>query len=263
MTGFPGRTALGRTGLNVSRIGIAGGYGLPAHAVERAFDEYGVNFLHWSPRRPGMAEAFRRLARTKRGDMIVAVQSYDHVGFWIRHSVEKALRALQTDYLDILFLGWLNRTPGSRVLSAAFRLKERGIVRFLGMTGHSRGFHGEMARRADSPFDVHMVRYNAAHRGAEEEVFAGLSGDRPGIVTYTATRWGNLLRQKNMPPDEKPLTASECYRFVLSHPAVDLCLAGARTEQEMEEGLRALSDGPLSLDELERVRRIGDYVHGH
>ena len=98
--------------------------------------------------------------------------------------------------------------------------------------------------------------------GAEQEVFAGLPDTRPGIVTYTATRWGRLLRADKMPTGEKPLTAAECYRFVLSHPAVDVCLAGPRTEQEMEEGLQALTDGPLSPEALSRARRIGDHVHG-
>jgi len=109
---------------------------------------------------------------------------------------------------------------------------------------------------------VLQVRYSAAHRGAENEVFEGLPAARPGISTYTATRWGKLLRAKNMPPGEAPVTAAECYRFALSHPAVDVCMAGPKTEQQMLEGLLALSQGPLDSTEMERVRRIGDHVHG-
>jgi aryl-alcohol dehydrogenase-like predicted oxidoreductase len=180
----------------------------------------------------------------------------------MRRSVEKALKSLRIDGADILFLGWFNRMPSHRLLDTCFRLREEGRFRFLGFSGHRRIFHGEMARRGDSPFDVHMVRYNAAHRGAEEEVFSGLPDDPPGITTYTATRWGKLMRSGKMPPGEKPMTAAECYRFALSHPAVDLCHAGPRTEEEMVEGLRALEEGPLSPEEMERARRIGDHVHG-
>ena len=39
-----------------------------------------------------------------------------------------------------------------------------------------------------------MVRYNAAHRGAESEVFAALGANRQAIIAYTATRWGLLLK---------------------------------------------------------------------
>ena len=38
---------LGRTGLQVGRMGIAASYGVPAAAVERAF-EHGVNYFYWA-----------------------------------------------------------------------------------------------------------------------------------------------------------------------------------------------------------------------
>ena len=65
-----------------------------------------------------------------------------------------------------------------------------------------------------------------------------------------------------MPKGEQPLSAAECYRFVLSNPAVDICLTGPRNEQEMLDGLTALEQGPLTEDELNRIRKIGDHVHG-
>jgi aryl-alcohol dehydrogenase-like predicted oxidoreductase len=259
---FEGHTTLGRTGLEVSRIGLAGGYGVPATAVEKAFHEFGINYFYWVSRKPAMSDDLRELIKKDRESLVVAVQSYDPGGFLLDRSVRRALRDLGTDYVDILFLGWFNRMPNRRLLDVAKRMKEQGAVRFLGVTGHKRSFHGEMARRDDAPFDVIQVRYSAAHRGAESEVFEGLSATRPGIAAYTATRWGKLLKAKNMPGGEVPLTAAECYRFVLSHPSVDVCMAGPRTEQEMVEGLQALSQGPLGPQEMERVRRIGDHVHG-
>lgn len=253
---------LGRTGMSVSRMGLAGGYRVPAPAVEKAYGDFGINYFHWESRKQGMGAALRKLGGRARESLVIAVQSYDHHGVFLTRSVEKALRALDTDYVDVLFLGWFNKMPGNRLLDRARALKESGRIRFLGVTGHKRSFHGEMARREDSPFDVLQVRYNAAHRGAEEEVFADLPQTRPGITTYTATRWGKLLKAKKMPPGEEPLSAADCYRFVLSHPAVDVCLAGPRTTEEMLEGLAALTQGPLDSEELERARRIGDHVHG-
>ena len=38
-----------------------------------------------------------------------------------------------------------------------------------------------------------MARYNAAHRGAEDEVFAHLPSRKPFVLAYTATRWWSLL----------------------------------------------------------------------
>ncbi|MCK7462239.1 MAG: YkgJ family cysteine cluster protein [Sphingobacterium sp.] len=123
------------------------------------------------------------------------------------------------------------------------------------------------ARRAGGggEFDVLHLRYNAAHRGAETDIFPYLNEERekrPGTVAFTATRWGQLLKAKKMPPGEKPLTAADCYRFVLSNPAVDVCMSGAKTVEEMRQNLAVLDGGPMAGDELERVRRIGDFVHG-
>jgi aryl-alcohol dehydrogenase-like predicted oxidoreductase len=148
------------------------------------------------------------------------------------------------------------------VLEAACRLVEEGKVRFLAMSGHNRPTHGKVAAMRDTPIDILMVRYNAAHRGAEKDVFPHLPDvDRPGVTTYTATRWGQLLTQKKMPPGEKPLTASECYRFALANPDVDLCLIGPKNDSEMDQALEVIDAEPLTSDELERIRRIGD--HGY
>ena len=121
------------------------------------------------------------------------------------------------------------------------------------------------AQAAGGAFDVMHLRYNAAHRGAETEIFPLLPAEtekRPGTVSFTATRWGQLLKAKKMPPGEKPLTAPECYRFVLSNPGVDVCMSAPRTLEEMRQNLAVLDAGPMTEAELERVRRIGDCVHG-
>lgn len=255
---------LGRTGLRVSRLGLASGYGVPAKAVERAYGEYGINYFYWSVRRgAGMAQALRHLGRGDREGIVVALQSYDHLGWFMARGVEKGLKVLGIDWADILILGWYNRFPGRRVLDAARSLQERGLVRFLAMSGHNRRLFGEVAGRAESPIDVFMVRYSAAHRGAEEEIFPHLPGSgAPGVTTYTATRWGKLLAPGKMPPGEDPLTAAECYRFVLSQPRVDLCMMGPRSLREFEEGAAALAGGAVSAEERERIERIGDFVRG-
>jgi aryl-alcohol dehydrogenase-like predicted oxidoreductase len=261
---FRSHTVLGRTGLRVSRLGMASGYGVPATAVERAHGEYGINYFYWGSRRgAGMAEALRRMVVADREKLVIALQSYDHLGWFMGGGVEKGLRRLGIEYADVLILGWFNRHPGRRILDAAGKLKDRGLVRYLAMSGHNRRLFGEMAGRKESPIDIFMVRYNAAHRGAEEEIFPFLpEAGAPGVTTYTATRWGKLLDPRKMPPGEGPLTAADCYRFVLSHPRVDLCMTGPRSYGEFEEGMAALGGGPITDEERERICRIGDHVRG-
>jgi aryl-alcohol dehydrogenase-like predicted oxidoreductase len=261
---FREHTTLGRTGLKASRLGIGAGYGVPTSAVEHAFHEFGVNYLYWSlSRRSGMTRAIRNLAPAHRDELVIAMQTYDHSGFFLRGAHERGLRTLGIERADVLILGWFNRSPSRRVLDAACRLQEEGKVGFLAMSGHKRTTHAAIARMEDSPIDILMVRYNPAHRGAEIDVFPHLpEQDPPGVTIYTATRWRQLLQAKRMPPGEQPLEAVDCYRFALSNPHVDLVFTGPRDEREMKHALGVIDSEPLSAEELERIRRIGDHVHG-
>jgi aryl-alcohol dehydrogenase-like predicted oxidoreductase len=259
---FEQRRVLGRTGLTVGRLGIASGYGAPTAAIEAAF-ERGCNYFYWGSRRTGaMAQAIRNIcAQGRRDDLVIVIQSYSRSAWYLEVSCQKALRTVGLDGADVLLLGWHNNLPSNRIIDRALSMKERGLFRFLAVSGHHRPLFPRLAQ--DGRFDICHIRYSAAHRGAETEAFPDLQGQsRPGVVTYTATRWGRLLNPKKMPPGESAPTASDCYRFVLSHPAVDVCMCGPKNTAQMNEALRTLDRGPLSPEEMDRMRAIGDFVHG-
>jgi aryl-alcohol dehydrogenase-like predicted oxidoreductase len=256
---------LGRTGLKVGRLGMGSSYGAPAAAYEEAF-ERGCNYFYWGAlRRAGMAQAIRNLcARGKREEMVIVIQSYARRPFLMEIFCKRALQSLGLDSADVLLLGWHNRRPSEGILARALALKEQGRFRFLGLSSHKRTLFPELA--AEGLFDIFHLRYNAAHRGAEEEIFPALQelvpAARPGLVAFTATRWGQLLKQKHMPLGETAPSAADCYRFVLSHPAVDVCMTGPGSLAQMREALRALDLGPLTAQELARLRKVGDYLKG-
>ena len=58
---FKEHTTLGRTGLSVSRIGVASGYGVPSEAVDRAYEEFGVNYFYWDRRKAGMRDSMMEM----------------------------------------------------------------------------------------------------------------------------------------------------------------------------------------------------------
>lgn len=255
-------TTLGRTGLQVGRLGLAGSYGAPARAYEAAF-ERGCNYFYTGSgrRRAQLQQAVRHLAaRGLRDRIVVSVQTYARFGFFTQTLFRRTLAAMGIDRADILMLGWHNRAPSGRLMDFALDMKEKGLCRFIGLSGHNRTLFARLAR--DRRFDLFHIRYNPAHRGAATECFPQFQGDdAPGLVTYTATRWGHLLMEKHMPEGEAPLTATDCYRFSLSDPRVDVCLCGPKTEDQMAAALTALDLGHLSGDETARIRRIGDHVH--
>ncbi|MCA9774818.1 MAG: hypothetical protein KC466_20525 [Myxococcales bacterium] len=253
---------LPHTELRVGRIGIGSSFGAGARELEEAF-EHGQNFFYWgSIRRPGFGQGIRRLAKRGRERIVVALQSYTR---WppalMRLNVETGLLRLGLDHADFLILGWWNHHPSPWLLEAALELKRKGRVRYLMMSGHNRPFFPEMAK--EDVFDAFMVRYNAVHRGAEEEVFPLLPRDatRPAVVAYTATRWGHLLNPKKTPPGERTPRASDCYRFCLTRPDVNLVFAGPKNGGEMREALETLKRGPMTEDELAWMRRVGDRIH--
>ena len=130
------------------------------------------------------------------------------------------------------------------------------------MSGHKRTLFPKLVK--EEIFDIFHIRYNAAHRGAENEIFPHIEKDTgPGLVSYTATRWAQLLNPKKMPPGENPPSGSDCYRFALSHPGVDVCMCGPKNHDQMKEALRTLDLGPLNDQEMERMQRIGDHLHAH
>jgi predicted aldo/keto reductase-like oxidoreductase len=261
MARFPERVTLGRSGLTVGPLSVSGGYGAGTGAFLKAF-ECGCNyFYHGSRRSAGMGVAIRELvAAGHRDEIVVVLQSYSRLPALLELLLARGLKELRIESADVLLLGWYPSLPRAATLERALRLRERGMLRHLAISGHTRpAFVGYAA---DERFSVLHLRYNATHTGAEREIFPRLAReDRPGIVAYTATRWGSLLKQHRMPAGEKPLRGRDAYRFVLSNPDINVCIAGPRNDDEMAEALTTLGEGPLAPEESARIRATGEFVH--
>src|SRR5436853_7700135 len=106
-----------------------------------------------------------------------------------------------------------------------------------------------------------MIRYNAAHPGAERDIFPHLAPRHPMVVAYTATRWRKLLKRPSG-WDGQVMTAGDCYRFCLSSPHVDVCLTGPANADQLDANLAAVAQGPLTPDEDTWMRAFGKAVHG-
>jgi len=251
---FSDRT-LGRTGVTVGPLGISASYGVPAAAVERAV-EAGMTYVYWgSMRTAAFAEALRHLA-PKRDRFMLVVQSYARLGPALTWSVERALRRIGYDHADVLLLGYWNRGLRPSILDAARVLQRRGLVNFVAVSSHNRRVAASLA--AGGEFDIVHVRYNAAHPGAERDVFPALPVERrPGIVSFTGTSWGQLLNPKYTPPGERTPSAADCYRFALSTPDVDVCATGPASAAHVDEAIAARERGPMSEEELAWMRRVG------
>ena len=262
----------GRTGLRVTPLTLGGssvraagprGLKLTADDVERAFHDHGINtfLFHWLLM-PAMAEGLRRLIRAGHRDELVLVAEMGlPTGGFVRRGWERHARVLGVDVVDIYLLGWVQARwyVTGKTWVAMRRLKEEGKVRAIGFSCHNRKLAASLARELD--VDALMIRYNAAHRGAEQDVFAALADRKPAIISYTATRWGMLLQPLPQAGFPQGMAAGDCYRFALSHPSVDTVFCAARTPAELAEDVSAALEGPLADTRLAEVRTFGDAVH--
>lgn len=256
-------TTLGRTGIPVHRLGLSATYLPGKKTIYRALDE-GMNVFFAFGFDMQMTGVMKNVLERNRERYVLITGAYNlligHPN--LRRTLEKRLRQFRTDYIDaFLFLGVTKEKHfPQQARDELCRLREEGRIRFIGMSCHDRKFAGKLA--AEGALDVLMIRYNAAHRGAEQDIFPHLTAYDPGVVSYTATRWTYLLRRpKNWPKDERIPTAGMCYRFVLSNPNVHVCLTSPANLKQLEENIASLHQGPLSEEEMEFMRSFGDVVH--
>ncbi len=255
------KVKLGKTDLFVGRLGLGAAYGAPTEAIEAAF-EAGCNYFYWGAlRRSKMAKAIRNIiAQGKRNDLVVVIQDFRRSPKGLEKSLMRGLKKLGIDYADVLLLGWHKKPPKPKIMDAAENLRKQGAFRYLGLSSHNRPLFAELAK--DSRFDLFHIRYNAANRGAEEDIFPYLPEDRPGIVIFNATKNMSLAKSKKIPADERRPTAGDCYRFVLANPDVDVAISGPSKARYLEQNLAEAAKGPMTEEELEWMRRVGDYVYG-
>jgi aryl-alcohol dehydrogenase-like predicted oxidoreductase len=256
-------TVLGRTGMRVCRLGFSATYRPGKDTIQAAIDA-GMNYFFGFGIDTQLVSAMKDVFPTRRKDMILSTGAYNYM--WghsnLRRTLEKRLRQFRTDYIDVfLFLGVTkSREFPEDVQADLLRFREEGKVRAIGISTHDRKLAGRLA--AEGNLDVLMIRYNAAHRGAEQDIFPYTAVHNPGIVGYTATRWTALLRRPRSWPANEPIpTARQAYRFVLSNPGVHLCLTAPHNKRELMENLESLRQGPLTEEETLFMKRFGDVVY--
>lgn len=121
------------------------------------------------------------LAETKQRDKIViatkAAHTYvdgktvfDNSPAFLQRAVEESLKRLQTDYIDLFYIHYPDEnTPKYEAIGALQKLKEKGIIRAIGVSNFSKEQLEEANR--DGYLNVVQGEYNLIQRSAEQELF--------------------------------------------------------------------------------------------
>jgi predicted aldo/keto reductase-like oxidoreductase len=259
-------------GKPVCRLGIAsrGNTNPKAQDIHLAL-ERGVNFLNWCGcgYEDGMSRAIAELG-TRREEVVVCTQFEARTADDAKRELASILGVLNLKYVDVLTFYYVEQVvawqqiigPGG-ALEYCRQAQKIGLVRKLGVTTHQRPLAAAMAQ--SGLLDCLMIRYNAAHRGAETEIFPVTAALEMPVIAYTALRWGALLQPTSAdPPDFSVPAAPKWYRFALQSPAVSVVLTAPSNRDELLDDLTVLeATGPLSDSEYQQMAEHGQRVRRH
>ena len=189
---------LGRTGLKITIVSF-GAMLTPEPEVMRIAFDHGVNYVDTARVYMGgrNEEIVGRALKGRRHKVYVAtkIPSRSRTREAIFRDVETSLRALETDYVDVIQLH--NLTDRDRVFAAETRqtlvkLREQGKARFLGVTTHTNQAEVLQALVDDRErlFDMALVAYNFNSGKDVREAIARASRAGIGIVAMKTQAGG-------------------------------------------------------------------------
>lgn len=248
---------LGSTGLNVSPLGLGtvklgrnqgvkypSGFALPtdreAADLLALARELGINLLDTAPAYGRSEERLGPLLRGQRDVWVICSKVgeefsdgqswFDFSAEHTRASVERSLRRLQTDYLDLVLVhsdGKDLAVLDQDVYPTLAQLKQEGLIRGFGFSGKT----VEGGIRALQQGDCAMVTYNLNEQ-AEVAVLDHAHAQHKGILIKKALASGHLCLQ-----GEDPLLRS--LAFVFAHPAVSSAIVGTINPDHLRHNVRA------------------------
>jgi len=217
---------LGNSGVRVSVIGLGtnrfGAPNVPQQEVNKIIDaaiDRGINFIDTANTyTDGRSEDTLGHALKGRGDKVVLATKFsfakkDGPNTWgasryqLMQAVEKSLRRLQTDHIDLYYAHrWDDTTPIQETLRALDDLVRIGKVRYIGASAYASWqlAHANLLAelRGWTPFVVMQSEYHMLARGVEHEVLPYCRAHQVGFVPYYPIAGGFLTGkyEKGKPP---------------------------------------------------------------
>jgi hypothetical protein len=282
---------LGKTDLTVSRLGMGLneiGYldlsdvAAAAEVLNLALDS-GISFLDTAACYGNSEELVGRAIRDRRHEFVLSTKAGhtvdDYAGpSWtaktVRDSIERSLRRMRTDYLDVVHLHSCSVEILERgeVIQTLQDAKQAGKTRHIGYSGDNEA----AAWAVDSGlFDTLETSFNLVDQRARTRLFGSAEEQGMGIIAkrpIANAAWGAesspsgyaaeyhrraqlMIAEGPIPgaPDDPILLA---LGFVLAHEAVDTAIAGTRNPEHMRANVRLVEQElPIAETAVEEIRR--------
>ncbi len=268
---------LGRTGLKVSEIalGCEGFIEQDDAYAEAVFDtalKHGINCMDLYTPNPEVHKRVGRAVKKIRGDFVLQAHLCT---VWkdgqykatrdireVRKSFEKALENLDTDYVDIGMIHYVDsealwrQIKDGPVMEYILEQKKAGHIHYIGLSSHNP--KAAIMAVESGLVDVLMFSVNPCYdlQPGDEDIeklwaaesykneLLNMDPDRErlyelcqqkgvGITVMKAFGGGDLLNEK-LSPAGKALTVCQCLHYALTRPAVGCVMAGSRSLAELE-----------------------------
>jgi len=251
---------LGKTGLKVTTVSMGVMNCSDSAVLLRAFD-LGVNFYDTADcyMRGRNEEMVGQAFKGKRSKIYIQTKVHAQDENKMRASVERSLRRLQTDYIDVLV--WHGHSTPEEVSDPNLfefmsKMKKEGKVRFTGFSTH-RNMASLLREAAKSNFhDVVMASYNFTHSNDLKVAVALAAQSGIGFVAMK-TQSGGYKKQKmgGLSPHQAAL------KYVLMDQSVSCAVPGVTTIDQIEE-CAAVMGTSLSRKDLVDLKQYQSFLHG-
>jgi aryl-alcohol dehydrogenase-like predicted oxidoreductase len=288
---------LGSTDLMVSRLGV----GLSELGRDLSQDEEsraskllnaaldsGINFLDTAACYGNSEELVGRTLSNRRDEFVLSTKAGHVAGNYsgepwtaetVRDSIDRSLRRMQTDYLDIVHLHSCNVIvlKQGEVIQALQDAKQAGKTRYIGYSGDNEAAEWAVG---SGLFDTLQTSFNLVDQKARKGLLSEARDKRMGIIIkrpIANAAWGAgespssyaheyYRRYKVMAengsfsaaPDNPILLA---LGFVLAHEAVDTAIVGTSNPQHMKENIRMMENRlPIDPQVIEGLHQRFDEV---
>ncbi|HXI10837.1 MAG TPA: aldo/keto reductase [Thermodesulfobacteriota bacterium] len=252
---------LGKTGLDVSILGLGGEGVLRTFGNEKAADELintaidaGVNYLESARAYAGSEQYYGAALKGRRDKVYLASKSHARDRAGALAHLHETLANMKTDYLDLWQIHDVRTDsdieeifgPGGAI--EAFReAKESGKTRFVGVTGHH---DPAVIKRCLEifEFDTVLIPVNPAepeYKCFLEEVVPVAGAGDVGVVGMKVFLRGRLNAPKKL-----------LFSYALSQP-ISTAVIGCDTVEQLKENIEsAISYTPLKYKEVQRLHQI-------
>ena len=180
----------------------------------------------------------------------------------IKQSVQWQLEQLHTDYIDYGFIHCQDEISDwetykkNGIYDYILKLKEKGIVRHIGLSSHTPSVINRIMDEAD--IDMLMFSVNPAYDYGKGEYANGGVDERAAIykrceeegvgISVMKPFSGGQLLDASQSPFGKALTPYQCIRYALDKPGILTVLPGAQSVKEVESLLAYYDQTEEDLD---------------